>query len=181
MSVQPNKARLRTLLQGLKQNVDIGAESRLGMGGGHLNTVVLSGGGTTTLTAANSGASCIFDTAAASNFTLPAPELGMRFTFIWTIINTADHVIQAATNDHGFLGGVTMTNTTADQTDTFSTATDGNNDFITLNATTTGGAAAGSRIEVVAILDSSAAKCWAVTGNLIISGAGATPFGDAQI
>ena len=143
--------------------------------------VILSGGGTTTLTAEDSGAVCIFDTAATSNFTLPDPAIGMRFTFIQTIINTADHVIQSSTNDHGFLGGVLMMNTTADQTDTFSTATDGNNDFITLNATTTGGAAAGSRIEVVAILNASAAKCWAVTGTLIISGAGATPFGDAQI
>ena len=74
-----------------------------------------------------------------------------------------------------------MTNTTADQTDTFSTATDGNNDFITLNATTTGGAAAGSQISVVAILNATAAKAWAVTGTLIISGAGATPFADSQI
>ena len=143
--------------------------------------VILSGGGTRVLTAADSGSVCIFDTAAASNFTLPDPELGMKFTFIQTIINVADHVIQSSTDDHGFLGGVLMMNTTADQTDSFSTATDGNNDFITLNATTTGGAAAGSRIEVVAILNASAAKCWAVTGTLIISGAGATPFGDAQI
>ena len=143
--------------------------------------VILNGGATVVLTKEDSGAVCIFDAAGASNFTLPDPELGIKFTFIQTIINTADHVIQSSTNDHGFLGGVLMMNTTADQTDTFSTATDGNNDFITLNATTTGGAAAGSRIEVVAILNSSAAKCWAVTGTLIISGAGATPFGDAQL
>ena len=143
--------------------------------------VILNGGATVVLTKEDSGAVCIFDAAGASNFTLPDPELGIKITFIQTIINTADHVIQSSTNDHGFLGGVLMMNTTADQTDTFSTATDGNNDFITLNATTTGGAAAGSRIEVVAILNSSAAKCWAVTGTLIISGAGATPFGDAQI
>ena len=143
--------------------------------------VILNGGATVVLTKEDSGAVCIFDAAGASQFTLPDPELGIKFTFIQTIINTADHVIQSSTNDHGFLGGVLMMNTTADQTDTFSTATDGNNDFITLNATTTGGAAAGSRIEVVAILNSSTAKCWAVTGTLIISGAGATPFGDAQI
>ena len=43
------------------------------------------------------------------------------------------------------------------------------------------GAAAGSLIHVVAILDSSAAKCWAVHGSLIVSGDGATPFGDAQL
>jgi len=155
--------------------------NKVTLNGGHFNTVVLSGGGTTTLTAANAGATCIFDTAATSKFVLPAPELGMRFTFIQTIINTADHVIATGTNDEGFLGGVLMMNTTADQTDTFSTATDGNNDHITLNATTTGGAAAGSRIEVVAVLGASAAKAWAVTGTIICSGAGATPFGDAQL
>jgi len=105
----------------------------------------------------------------------------MKFSFIQVIINTADHVIQSSTDDHGFLGGVLMMNTTADQTDTFSTATDGNNDFITLNATTSGGAAAGSRIDVVAILNASAAKCWAVSGSLICSGAAVTPFGDAQL
>ena len=143
--------------------------------------VILSGGGTRVLKAEESGAYCIFDTAAASQFTLPDPELGMKFTFIQTIINVADHVIQTSTDDHGFLGGVTLTNTTDDQTDTFSTATDGNNDFITLNATTTGGAAAGSKIDIVAILDASAAKCWAVHGSLIVSGDGATPFGDSQI
>ena len=72
-------------------------------------------------------------------------------------------------------------NTTADQTNAFSAATDGENDFITLNATTTGGAAAGSRIEVCAISDTSAAGCWAVTGTLIGSGNTITPFGDAQL
>jgi hypothetical protein len=143
--------------------------------------VILSGGGTRVLTAEESGAYCIFDTADASNFTLPDPEIGMKFTFIQTIINTADHVIQTSTNDHGFIGGVTLTNTTDDQTDTFSSDTDGSNDFITLNATTTGGAAAGSKIDVVAILNASAAKCWAVHGSLIVSGDGATPFGDAQL
>ena len=170
-------ARIETLLENLQR--DIAWNGTLS---GFKKTVVLSGGGTTTLTAAQSGAYCIFDTAGASNFTLPAPEVGLHYTFIQTIINTADHVIQTATNDEGFLGGVLMMNTTADQTDSFSTAVDGNNDFITLNATTTGGAAAGSRIEVVAIGSTAgSASQWAVNGQLIISGAGATPFGDAQI
>tara|TARA_R100001594_G_C4010793_1_gene256911 strand:- start:288 stop:812 length:525 start_codon:yes stop_codon:yes gene_type:complete len=150
---------------------------------GHKNTVILSGGGTTTLTAADSGATCVFNVAAASNFTLPAPEKGMRFTFVNVITATADHVIQAATNDHGFLGGMTytqLTSTAADQCDSFSTATDGNNDFITLNGTTSGGVA-GSVVHVAAILDSSAAKCWAVWGHQIATGVMVTPFGDAQL
>ena len=143
--------------------------------------VVLSGGGTTTLTAEDSGKVCVFDTAATSNFTLPTPQVGMKFTFIQTIINTADHVIQSATDGHGFLGGVMIMNTTADQTNAFASDVDGSNDFITLNATTTGGAAAGSRIEVVALSSTSAAGVWAVSGTIIGSGNTITPFGDSQI
>ena len=143
--------------------------------------VILSGGGTTTLVAGDSGALCVFDTAAASNFTLPAPTLGMFFDFVSTIINTADHVIQTGTDDEGFLGGVSIHSTAAGNSDAFAAATDGNNDFITLNATTTGGAAAGSRIEVVALSDTSAAGVWAVSGTIIGSGNTITPFGDAQL
>jgi len=143
--------------------------------------VILSGGGTTTLVAGDSGALCVFDTAAASNFTLPAPTLGMFFDFVSTIINTADHVIQTGTDDEGFLGGVSIHSTAAGNSDAFAAATDGNNDFITLNATTTGGAAAGSSLTCTAILDATAAKAWAVTGMLLGSGTLATPFADSQI
>ena len=143
--------------------------------------VVLSGGGTTTLTADDSGKVCIFDTAATSNFTLPAPKLGMKFTFIQTIINVADHVIQTATDGHGFLGGVTITSTSAGNSDAFATATDGSDDFLTMNATTTGGAAAGSWIHCAAILGTSAAKTWAIAGILHGSGTLATPFAATQI
>ena len=75
---------------------------------------------------------------------------------------------------------VQLTSTAPDQCDSFSAATDGNNDFITLNGTTTGGIA-GSWIHVAAILTTSAAKTWAVTGHQICTGAMATPFDDAQI
>jgi len=44
-----------------------------------------------------------------------------------------------------------------------------------MNGTTKGGIA-GSGLRIVAILDSSAAKCWLVTGTLIGSGTIATPF-----
>ena len=153
------------------------------LSGGHLNTVVLSGGGTTVLTAANSGATCVFDTAGASQFTLPAPQLGMKFTFISAITATADHVIQAPTDGHGFIGGMSytqLTSTAADQCDSFSADADGSNDFITLNGSTTGGVA-GGMITCVAILGTSAAKTWAVSGYQIATGAMATPFADSQI
>jgi hypothetical protein len=168
--------------QGLVQKGGSGlqVDSTANFTGGNKHTVVRSGGGTTTLTAANAGAVCQFDIPGASNFTLPSPELGMSFTFISTVTATADHVIQAATNNHGFLGGVQIMNTTADENNAFSAAADGNNDFITLNGTTTGGIA-GTSLTVHAVSGSSAAGCWAVQGQLIGSGNTITPFGDSQI
>ena len=104
--------------------------------GGIVKTIVTNGGEAVTLTEANSGAICTFNTAGASTFTLPAPEAGMYFTFISTITATGDHEIIAATNDYGFLGGCLIMNTTADQTNAFSAATDGEN----VNRKASGGA-----------------------------------------
>jgi len=141
---------------------------------------ILAAGTGHVLTGADAGKTVVFNAAAATLVKLPAPELGMVFNFVTAVTATADHVIQAATNDHGFLGGVLFTNTTADETNAFSAAVDGNNDFITMNGTTTGGHA-GSHWRIVAVLDASAAKCWVAAGTTIGSGAAITPFGDAQI
>jgi len=141
---------------------------------------ILAAGTGHVLTGADAGKTIVFNAAAATTVKLPAPELGMVFNFVTAVTATADHVIQAATNDHGFLGGVLFMNTTADQTDAFAAAVDGNNDFITMNGTTSGGHA-GSHWRIVAVLDASAAKCWVATGTTIGSGAAVTPFGDAQI
>ena len=171
-------ARVEALLENLKREIAWGGPTTFA---GYKKKVVLSGGGSTTLTAAQSGAYCIFDTAATSTFVLPAPTLGMHFTFINTILATGDHVIQAATDDHGFLGGIISASTTAAKAAAFGAAVDGENDFITMDGATLGGAP-GSRVEVVAILDSSAAKCWAVTGQVAAVGSStATVFGDAQL
>jgi len=143
--------------------------------------VILSGGTTKVLTNEDSGAVCVFDTAATSKFVLPDPDLGVTFTFISTILATGDHVIQADTDDHGFLGGIIGASTTEAKAIAHGAATDGNNDFITLDGATLGGAP-GTRVEVVAILDDSAAKCWAVSGQIAAVGSSvATPFGDAQL
>jgi len=141
--------------------------------------VKLLAAGANTLTAEDSGKTIVFNVAAATTVTLPAPRLGMKFHFITTITATGDHEIIAATNDHGFLGGVNIVSTTAAKAAAFSAATDGNNDYITMNGGTTGGAA-GGHLWVVALLDASAAKCWGVGGTL--NGVGstmATPFADA--
>jgi hypothetical protein len=132
----------------------------------------------TVLTADQSGATCLFDQVAASQFTLPAPVAGLEFTFITTITATADHVITVNNaNVDGFLGGVVSVSTTAAKSDSFGADADGSNDFITLDGGTTGGAV-GTRIHVVAI-DS---ENWAVDGQVCCVGSStATPFGDAQL
>ncbi len=144
------------------------------------NAVKVIGAGTTTLTAADSGTTVIFNAAGATNVVLPAPVTGMKFHFITAVTATADHAINAATNDHGFLGGVSIHSSAAGNSDSFAAATDGNNDFITMNGSTTGGHA-GSYITLIATSSTSAAKVWAVTGMLLGSGTLATPFGDAQL
>ena len=169
-------ARTEALIENLKREINWGSSTQKSF----KKTVVLSGGGATTLTAADSGATCIFDTAAASTFTLPDPELGMSFTFVTTITATGDHEIIANTNTFGFLGGVLIMNTTADQTNAFASAVDGENDFITLNGSTTGGIA-GTMVHVAAILGANAVRAWVVHGTLIGSGNTITPFADAQI
>ena len=74
--------------------------------------------------------------------------------------------------------------TTADETNAFSAAVDGENDYITMNGTTSGGIA-GSVVHVYAIvgqaegLSTGEAKSWAVHASLIGSGAMVTPFADA--
>tara|TARA_Y100000593_G_C4222252_1_gene292484 strand:- start:396 stop:890 length:495 start_codon:yes stop_codon:yes gene_type:complete len=140
--------------------------------------VIPNGGVTYTLKAEDSGAVCLFDTAGASQFNLPAPSAGLEFTFITTVTATSDHVIATNTlNTDGFLGGVGSTNTTmASGGDAFSADADGSNDHITLDGSTTGGLA-GTRIHVVAI-DS---ENWAVDGLVISTGTSATCFGDAQL
>lgn len=140
--------------------------------------VIANGGTDYKLSAADSGAVCLFDTVGASSFVLPAPAAGIEFTFINTITCTADHVIKTNTlNTDGFLGGVGSTNTTiANGGDAFSADADGSNDHITLDGSTTGGLA-GTRIHVVAIN----AENWAVDGVVISTGTSATCFGDAQL
>jgi len=148
--------------------------------GAYQGAVVLNGGTDVTLTANQSGAVCVFDAAGASSFTLPAPQKGLHFTFITAVTATADHVVKTATDAAGFLGGGIVVNTTADQLDDVSAATDGENDHITMNGTTTGGHV-GSTINVWGISDSNAAKCWVAQVALVGSGNTVTPFGDDQL
>jgi len=145
-------------------------------GGYNPGVKLLVAGAANTVTAADSGKIIVFNVAAATLVTLPAPEVGMKFTFITSILATGDHEIQALTNAEGFVGGVTVVSTTAAKSDAFSAAAGGTDDFITQTGGTNGGGA-GSIVTVVGILAASAAKCWLVSGNLLAVGSTvATPF-----
>ena len=145
-------------------------------GGYNPGVKLLVAGAANTVTAADSGKIIVFNVAAATLVTLPAPEVGMKFTFITSILATGDHEIQALTNAEGFVGGVTVVSTTAAKSDAFSAAAGGTDDFITQTGGTNGGGA-GSIVTVVGILAASAAKCWLVSGNLLAVGSStATPF-----
>ena len=145
-------------------------------GGNNHGVKLLVAGAANTVTAADSGKIIVFNVAAATLCTLPAPKKGMKFTFITSILATGDHEIQAATNGHGFVGGVSVTSATADNSDNFSANANGADDFITQTGSTNGGGA-GSIVTIVGIADTSAAGCWLVSGNLIATGGTVvTPF-----
>ena len=91
-------------------------------------------------------------------------NLGAVFTLFFNVISVAQTVTCGGSDKYVGTLGVTSTvyNAFASVTST----------IITLNATTTGGAARGSQITLVAL----AANLWSVNGVLVGSGTVATPF-----
>tara|TARA_R110000824_G_scaffold106928_1_gene252718 strand:+ start:194 stop:751 length:558 start_codon:yes stop_codon:yes gene_type:complete len=145
-------------------------------GGNNFGIKLLVAGADQVVTAADSGKIIVFNAAAATLCTLPAPKIGMKFTFITAIAATGDHEIQAGTNGHGFVGGVTVTSTTAAKADAFSANANGADDFITQTGGANGGGA-GSIVTIVGLADTSAAACWLVSGNLLgVGSTTTTPF-----
>lgn len=137
--------------------------------------IVLPGGVATTLTASQSGAVCFWDAAAGFTYTLPAPVVGLRFTFLVSVTATSSNhklITDAGTT---FLKGSVLQAVE----DTTPGANPGPKDFLfngsthvacTMNGTTTGGLF-GTRIEVIAI----SSTVWAITGYVKASGTIATP------
>lgn len=110
-------------------------------------------------------------TAAASTATLPAASgTGNIYTFIVGAVNTNNHIIKVANASDTFEGIAFMANDTDNSVSGFETgATD---DTITLNGTTTGGAAIGDRVELI---DMDTNK-WHILAHITGTGTEATPF-----
>tara|TARA_R110001599_G_scaffold215778_1_gene414036 strand:- start:58 stop:669 length:612 start_codon:yes stop_codon:yes gene_type:complete len=145
-------------------------------GGNNAGVKFLIAGAANVVTAADSGKIIVFNVADATLCTLPEPQIGLKYTFVTKILATGDHEIQAKNNGHGFLGGVTVTSTTAAKADFFSANANGADDFITQTGGTNGGGP-GSIITITGIADTSGAGCWLVAGNLgAVGSTTATPF-----
>jgi hypothetical protein len=113
---------------------------------------------------------------ALCTFTLPAATgSGARYRFVVGEVNTSNYVIKSVVGTdlmEGIILGASTTDSATDAARTWlSGATD---DTITLNGTTTGGAALGDWIE----LEDLTATGWYVRGCVTQSGSEATPFSD---
>ena len=110
----------------------------------------------------------------ANTFTLPtATGSGAKFTIVNNIAQTQGSVVVAANGTTDVVKGLAfVVSTTEEAAAAF--ATSATSDKITLNATTTGGEAAGDKIECI----DSAANTWNVTCWLGGSGTLATPFSE---
>lgn len=141
---------------------------------GSTQQVVALTGSTTLSRASHMGKILRLDgTGAAYTQTLPpATGSGDKYKFVVGAVNTSNHLIKVTGND--VMYGNIFTNSTTDTPDLgqpWPTASD--SDTITLNGTTTGGAAVGDTIE----LEDIAADKWAITrGITTTSGVEATPF-----
>lgn len=109
----------------------------------------------------------------ARTFTLPAATGGGgKYRFVVGAVNTSNYLIKAAVGTDLFEGNLLMVCDGGDTVEGFeSGATD---DTVTLNGTTTGGAAVGDWIEFEDI----SATGWAVRGVLTGTGDEVTPFSD---
>lgn len=114
---------------------------------------------------------------AARTFTLPAATgAGGRYRFVVGEVNTSGYIIKSVAGAdlmEGIILGASTTDSATDAVNSWlSGATD---DTITLDGTTTGGAAVGDWIE----LEDLSATGWYVRGFITQSGTEATPFSDS--
>lgn len=129
-----------------------------------------------TLTPKKHGGSTILlsHTGAASTVTLPpATGSGTRFKFIVAAVNTSSHIIEVANSTDVFEGAAIMLADAGSTVVGFESGA--SDDTLTLNGTTTGGAAIGDSVEVV---DYASGK-WHIEARLTGTGTEATPFSAA--
>jgi hypothetical protein len=138
---------------------------------GQFRQVIDGVGAARTLAPEESGALCLFDSAAGVVYTLPAPQVGMQFEFLTktTITSNSAKVLTDAATTF-LIGGVALSNSGA-TTGQFFAGNGTTHRSTNGNGTTTGGII-GDRLRFTAI----SATQWAVDGVMNQTGTAATPF-----
>lgn len=135
------------------------------------NSNVLGSAGNTTLTAAQSGSTVLFDTAAGITFTLPAPVVGLDYTFIVaTTVTSSNHkvITNAGTV---FMAGALAVMEASGSTNLGALGNGSSHLSVLMNGTTTGGIL-GTKFTLTCI----SATVWEASGIVAGSGTLATPF-----
>lgn len=138
---------------------------------GMFRQVIDGVGATRTLAPDESGALCLFDSAAGVVYTLPPPQVGMQFEFLvkTTITSNAAKIITDAATT--FLVGAVVSANSGATTTTAYPANGTTIRALSSNGTTTGGTI-GDRYKVTAI----SSTVWAIDGQVVATGTTATPF-----
>ena len=132
---------------------------------------IIAAGATETLTAKQSGATVLLDTAAGSVVTLPTPAAGMEFDiFVSTSVTSNSHQINTSAATE-FIGGAIQMVIDTSGTSEGQVGDPTSHVTITMNGSTTGGLY-GTWIKVRAI----SSTVWIATGIVVGSGTLATPY-----
>jgi len=133
--------------------------------------VTASGGATRTLKASDSGGVFLWDTATGVDFTLPAPVVGMKFTFIATVSVTSNAYAISTDSAATFIGGAIQQIIDTSGTSEGQVGDATSHVTISMNGSTTGGLI-GTEITVTAL----STTTWSATGLVVGSGTLSTPY-----
>ena len=153
------------------ERVNYGGPSGAIITGRHVE-VLAAVGTTRTLKAEESGALCLFDTAAGCVWTLPAPVQGMYFDFAVMITLTGTGTVKTSGAAIYLNGGVQIgSETLVESADSF--AANGTSHIsLVMDADTKGRIKGGGVVRFTAI----SSTVWTVSGWLVGAGTLATPF-----
>lgn len=134
--------------------------------------VITDAGATRTLLAEESGALCVFERAAGTVFTLPAPVVGMQFEF-FCALDVTSNANKVITNSASvfILGGIIMGDVTVAQSGDYFEADGATHVAISADGATTGGLL-GERYVLTCV----SSTLWAIHGVCHGAGTLATPF-----
>lgn len=132
---------------------------------------IVADGADVVLTAADSGALCVFDKTDGAQFTLPSAAAGLWFEFVIVVApSSVGHRVECASGDF-LLGSVLLDDGDTGLTTTAQAANGSSHLAIDLDAVTDGWLA-GGRFTVTAI----SATQWVIEGHLLHTGNVASPF-----